>query len=94
MTGDSEVERRVVRSAEIVGKAVSWPIPSSPPHAGAIDEVIYTMRIGGVFKNPGKLHLIHQRRKVASVNEGNKKLSLGMALGIAVGMILYRLILG
>jgi hypothetical protein len=31
---------------------------------------------------------------MAGVNEGNKKLGFGMAAGMAVGMILYRIIFG
>jgi hypothetical protein len=30
----------------------------------------------------------------AGVNQGNKRFGIGMALGIAVGMIVYRLIFG
>jgi hypothetical protein len=46
------------------------------------------------FENPSKMqHGIHLRRR-ADVNQGNKRFGLGMVLGLAVGMILYRLIFG
>jgi uncharacterized membrane-anchored protein YhcB (DUF1043 family) len=33
-------------------------------------------------------------RKERDMNQGNKKFSIGLVLGLAVGMILYRLIFG
>jgi hypothetical protein len=35
-----------------------------------------------------------QQRGVELEKQGNKKFGFGMALGVAVGMILYRMVLG